>query len=61
MHETNCNWKSLYAIGGIAVFTNLVLMLVSVMGYIFVAGFFVMGTIANLAHPVKRSGCSGGR
>ncbi len=34
MHETNFNWKNLYAIGGIAVFTNLVLMLVSVMGYI---------------------------
>ena len=34
MHETNFNWKNLYAIGGIAVFANLVLMLVSVMGYI---------------------------
>jgi hypothetical protein len=34
MNETEFNWKNLYVIGGIAVFTNLVLMLVSVMGYI---------------------------
>jgi hypothetical protein len=34
MHETNFNWKNLYAIGGVAVFANLVLMLVSVLGYI---------------------------
>lgn len=34
MHETNYNWKNLYAIGGIAVFANLALMLASVMGYI---------------------------
>ena len=34
MHETNLNWKNLYAIGGIAVLANLVLMLVSVVGYI---------------------------
>jgi hypothetical protein len=34
MHETNFNWKNLYVIGGIAVFVNLVLMLVSVVGYI---------------------------
>lgn len=34
MNETEFNWKNLYTIGGIAVFMNLVLMLVSVMGYI---------------------------
>lgn len=34
MNETDFNWKNLYAIGGIAVFANFVLMLVSVMGYI---------------------------
>jgi hypothetical protein len=34
MHETNFNWKNLYAIGGIAVLANLVLMLASVLGYI---------------------------
>jgi hypothetical protein len=34
MDETDFNWKNLYAIGGIAVFANLVLMLVSIVGYI---------------------------
>jgi len=34
MKETDFNWKNLYVIGGIAVFANLVLMLVSVIGYI---------------------------
>jgi hypothetical protein len=34
MVETNFNWKNLYLIGGIAVFVNLILMLISVVGYI---------------------------
>ncbi len=34
MRENNSNWKNLYAIGGIAVLVNLVLMLASVVGYI---------------------------
>lgn len=34
MNETDFNWKNLYAIGGIAVFVNLVAMLASVIGYI---------------------------
>jgi hypothetical protein len=34
MNETNFNWKNLYIIGGIAVFVNLILMLISVVGYI---------------------------
>ncbi len=34
MHETDINWRKLYAIGGIAVLANLVVMLATVLGYI---------------------------